>query len=90
VPTANPEWDAGELHATQAPPSRLHWKVDPASLDTKLKVAEVEVVLVGGPLEIVVLGGVVSPLGGALTVQLRVAGVGSVLPAASVARTAKS
>jgi hypothetical protein len=53
----------------------------------KLKVAEVEVVLAGGPLAIVVLGGVVSPLVAARTVQLRVAGVASVLPAASIART---
>jgi hypothetical protein len=64
-------------------------------VEAKANLAVVSVVLVAGSLEIVepgivVLGGTVSAGGGgcfAVTVQLRVAGVASVLPAASVART---
>jgi hypothetical protein len=68
----------------------LHWKVEPPSVELKPRLAVVDVVLVGGPEVIDVLGGVVS-VGGvsACTVQLRVAGVESVLPAASVALTEK-
>ena len=50
--------------------------------------ADVEVVVTGGPVTMVVSGATVSELTGT-TVQSHVAGVGSVLPAGSVARAAK-
>jgi hypothetical protein len=56
-----------------------------ASLELKRKLALVEVVVAAGPESIVVLGGVVSPDN--WTVQPRVAGVGSALPAVSMALT---
>ena len=55
--------------------------------EANTKVPTVAVPDGSGPELIAVSGAVVS--GGVTTVQLRVAGVGSVLPAASVARTAK-
>ena len=66
----------------KAAPSRLHWKVAPASLE-KLKVALVELVSASGVESRVVLGAVRS------TVHEWLAGDASVLPAASVARTWK-
>ena len=64
-----------------APPSSVQPKVEPVSVALKAKVAVSEVAMPDGPASIVVSGGVVS------TVQVRLAGVGSVLPAGSVART---
>jgi hypothetical protein len=86
-PTARSLYPWGEEQADQSPPSRLHSKLEPPSLESKEKLAEVSVVSPSGPLEIEVSGGVVS--GGGVTVQLWEAGVGSVLPAASRARTEK-
>jgi hypothetical protein len=78
------------VHAVHAPESSEHWKLEPLSLELKSKLALVEVVVPDGPEEIVVSGAVLSTGGaGAATVQLRLAGEVSVLPAASVARTAK-
>ena len=58
-------------------------KVEPASFAVKLNVAlTLLVVAAGAPAPIVVSGGVPS-----LTVQVNRAGVGSVLPSASTART---
>jgi hypothetical protein len=77
----------------QAAASSLQAKLEPASEEVKANLAVVAVVLAVGSLEtvelgIVVLGGTLSAGGGfAVTVQLREAGVASVLPAASVART---
>ena len=51
------------------------------------KLAEAEPTVPDGPAEIVVSGGVRIRQDGTLTVQVRVAGDASVLPAASVART---
>jgi hypothetical protein len=71
----------------------LHWKVEPLSVEEKAKFAVVEVVVAAGPELIVVSGAFVSAGGGGGvdddTVQLSVAGEVSVLPAASVAFTAK-
>jgi len=63
--------------------SRLHSKVEPASLALKRNVAVVSVVGSVGPKSIVVSGAIVS------TVHAKLAGVESVFPAASVARTSK-
>lgn len=52
------------MHATRDPPSRLHWKVEFASLEVNAKEALVDVVVAGGPEVIVVSGGVVSDGGG--------------------------
>lgn len=76
----------------QAALSSLHSKLEPLSLEEKAKLADVEVVVAAGPLVIEVCGGVVSAGGGVTafssTVQLSVAGVASMLSAASMARTA--
>jgi hypothetical protein len=63
-----------------------HWNVEPVSLDVNEKLAELLVDVPDGPAVIVVFGAVVSG-GGTSTVQVRLAGEASVLPAASVART---
>jgi hypothetical protein len=62
-------------------PSSEHWNVEPGSLDEKANVALVLVVVPLGPDVIVVSGAVVS------IVQLRLAGLESTLPAASMALT---
>jgi hypothetical protein len=67
----------------------LHSKVDPASEEENVNEAEVLLTLPDGPESMVVFGGVVSGGGAVLTVQVRVAGVPSTLPAASVALTVK-
>jgi hypothetical protein len=71
------------VHGTKAPVSREHWNVELASLDENVNVALVLAVVPLGPELMVVFGAVVS----AWMVQLRVAGVPSLLPARSVART---
>jgi hypothetical protein len=80
------------VHAASAPPSSRHWNVAPVS-DENAKLAAEEFVVAGGPPEMTVpapgassiwvTGAVVS------IVHVKLAGVGSVFPAASVARTAK-
>lgn len=85
APLASGAVVTGDEHGEYAAPSTLHWKVDPASLEVNANVA-VGVVIVdpsAGPEVIVVSGGVAS------TVNVRVAGVGSGLPAGSVATTEK-
>ncbi len=72
----------GELHDAKAPASTRHWNVD-VSLAEKVKVGVVSFVNAGGPESIAVWGATVS------TANERLAGVGSVLPNASVARTSK-
>ena len=76
------------MHEPQAPASSRHWNVEPDSDELNAKLAEALVDVPEGPELIVVSGGVVSG-GGAFTVQVRLAGVRSALPAASVARTLK-
>jgi hypothetical protein len=80
----------GEVQATQAPESSLHWKLEPLSVAEKPKLALVEAVVPEGP-ELIDVSGAVVSAGGvtAWTVQLRVAGETSVLPAASAAFTEK-
>jgi hypothetical protein len=60
-----------------------HSKLEPVSPALKVKVAAVSAVSASGPVSIAVSGAAVS------TVQVRLAGEASVLPAASVARTSK-
>jgi hypothetical protein len=77
----------GVVHVLQVPESSWHWKLEPPSLEKREKLAAVEEVVPDGPEEIEVWGGVVS--GVASTVQVRLAGEASVLPAASVALAEK-
>ena len=65
----------------------MHSKVDPASDEENVNEADVLLTVPEGPELMVVFGGVVSGGGTVLTVQERVAGVPSTLPAASVALT---
>jgi len=84
VPSARLVYVTGVVHAEKPAPSRRHSKVDPGSFDARSKVALVEDVFAGGsagPIE--ETGGVVS------IVHVYEAGLASVFPAASVARTWK-
>jgi hypothetical protein len=73
----------GELQKEKAAESKRHWKLEPGSLEAKVKVGVRSLVGPAGPAVIVVSGTAVS------TVKEREAGVGSVLPTASMARTSK-
>ena len=77
----------GLVQFAHAPVSTRHWNVDPLLLEVKAKVGVESSVGPVGPEPIVVLGAVLSAGGVVSTVNARVAGVASVLPAASVART---
>jgi adenine deaminase len=66
----------------KAASSSEHWKVELGSFAENVKVALVLVVELGGPVAIVVSGAVKS------IVQEYVGGLGSTLPARSIARTA--
>ena len=79
-PTARPVKVVGEVHVANASPSSAHANVEPGSLAEKVKLALLLVVVAAGPESIVVSGGTAST-----TVQVWVAGVGSTLPASSVA-----
>jgi hypothetical protein len=84
VPVVSPVYERGELQAAYAVvESSEHWNVDPLSLALNVNVALVLVVVepAAGPPVMVVLGGAMS------TVHVRLAALGSVLPAASIART---
>ena len=83
LPGASPEYARGLVQLEKPPPSSWHWNVLPPSVDVKLNDGEVELVGFGGLAVIVVFGAVRS------TVQVKLADVGSVLPAGSVARTWK-
>jgi hypothetical protein len=71
------------VQVAKAAPSRLHWKLEPASLELKLKLGPVTLDGFVGADVIVVSGAVRS------TVHVWLAGVPSVFPAGSVARTWK-
>ena len=71
----------GLVAVIQDPLSSFLWKVTPDSFEVKLTEAVVEETFPEGAAVIVVLGAAVS------TVQEALAGVASVFPAASVART---
>ena len=73
----------GELQLVKAAPSRLHWKVEFASLEEKSKLGEALLDWLVGLVSMVVSGATVS------TVQVVEGGEASVLPAASVAFTEK-
>jgi hypothetical protein len=84
APSPRPVYSFGEAHDTNAAPSSEHSNVAPASLAARVRLAEVLVVLAAGPDGIVVCGAVES------TVQLQVAGVASIEPDESTARTRSS
>ena len=63
--------------------------MEPASEEENVKEADELLTVPEGPELMVVFGGVVSGGGAVLTVQVRVAGVASTLPAPSVALTEK-
>ena len=71
------------MQAAKAAPSRLHWKFEPDSLELKLKLGPFTFDGFEGAEVIVVSGAVRS------TVQAWFAGIGSVFPIVSVARTWK-
>ncbi len=71
------------MQEAQPPPSRWHSKVEPPSDEVKENEAPFAFVGSLGCAVIVVFGAAVS------IVQVKLAGVGSVLPEASVARTSK-
>ncbi len=71
------------MQVSQAPASSLHLNEEPLSVEAKPKLAEVSVIVPVGPEETEPSGGRES------TVKVRVAGVGSALPAWSTARTSK-
>jgi hypothetical protein len=74
----------GDVQADHDPPSIRHSKLDPASDEVNEKLAPVAFVGSVGCAVIEVFGGAVS------IVQVKLAGVASVLPAVSVARTSKA
>ena len=80
-PTARPVYSRGEVHAANAAPSIEHSKSAAGSSAVNVKLALELVVVAGGAVPIVVSGAAVSIL------QVYMAGVASVFPAASVART---
>jgi hypothetical protein len=85
-PSASDVYARGEVHAAYVPvaapgPSSLHSKVEPGLVELKPNDGDELFVVPVGPLEIEVSGAEVS------TVNDRVAGVASTLPAPSVART---
>jgi hypothetical protein len=82
VPSPRPVSERGLVHATNAPPSRLHWNV-PASFELNWNAALVELLHAGGCESIVVCGFVLSTMRFATTSK-------PVLPAASVATARKS
>ncbi len=73
----------GELQEDQPPPSSWHSNVEPPSFESNEKLGAVSFEGSLGCAVMVVSGAAAS------TVQVKLAGVGSVLPAASVARTSK-
>jgi len=60
VPSPNPVYLCGELHAPYAPPSRLHSKPTPCAEDENVKLAEVSLVRDLGPESMLVSGGVLA------------------------------
>ena len=86
APSASEFSACGEVHVAYVPvaepgPSSLHWNVTPISVPENVNWVALVLIVPLGPVLIVVSGVVVS------TVKDRVAGVGSTLPAASIART---
>ena len=86
APSANAAVVVGDVHADHAPPSTRHSNVAPAS-EVNENVGVLSPVVPLGPAVIVVSGAVGSDVS---TVKDRLAGVGSVRPTPSVARTSKT
>ena len=82
-PAARPLYVCGLVQAAKAAPSSEHWKLEPVSVELKLKLGPVELDGLDG-VDVIVVSGAVSSI-----VHVYVAGVGSVFPTASVARTWK-
>jgi len=82
-PSERPEYVNGDEQPENAAPSRLQAKLEPLSLEVNVKVALVTFVGFAGADPILVSGALVS------IVHVYEAGVGSVFPAGSVARTWK-
>jgi hypothetical protein len=59
-PTVKPVYWCGDAQPVHVPPSREHWKLEPASLEENVNVALVLEVEPDGPVSIVVSGAVVS------------------------------
>jgi hypothetical protein len=83
APSERPGYPLGEVHEPQLPESSRHSKVEPSSFEEKLNAGLALATVPVGPESIWVCGATVS------TVNERAAGVVSVLPAASDARTSK-
>ena len=81
MPSPSPRYGAGDTHGVGAAPSRLHSNVGLSSLAEKLNEMSVWLVRVGWMESRKVSGAIVS------TVQVRLSGEASVLPAPSDART---
>jgi hypothetical protein len=79
LPSASALYVVGEVQAANAPASRLHWKVEPASVDVNANVALVWLVGLAGLDVIVVFGATVS------TLTVRTADEPETFPAGSVA-----
>jgi hypothetical protein len=88
-PLVKPVYFLGEKQAPKTAASSLHSKVEPASDEEKANVALFCFMVPEGPESMMVLGGVVSCGGGTFTVKVLEAGVGSTLPAPSLALTSK-
>ena len=86
LPSASPVYDCGLTHETNAAPSREHSKVLLPSVEVKLNEGFGLLLGFDGEAVIVVSGGVVS---GMVIVHEKLAGVASLLPAASAAFTWK-
>jgi len=82
-PFTNPLMVCGLVQLTNDPVFNWHWNVELVSVEVNVNVTPVTLITPVGPLRIVVFGGVAS------TVQVRVAGVGSMFPTVSMARTSK-
>src|SRR5262249_4727401 len=83
LPSASASVVCGLVQVAQPPPSMRHSNVEPGSLELKAKVGVGSLSSAGGAESMLVFGAVTS------TVQVLDAGVPSVLPAKSVARTSK-
>ncbi len=83
APSASWGIAVGDWQGLNGPPSTRHSKVAPSSSVPRPNDGARSLVVGGGPERIVVSGASVS------TVKVRVAGVGSALPAGSIARTSK-
>src|SRR5262249_54442877 len=83
VPSDSATLVNGDTHVSNCAASTRHWNVEPDSSDVKHQVGVASLLGDGAGTEVVGFGMIVS------TVKVCEAGEGSVLPAASVARTSK-